>query len=130
MRSNSHPIAVDKFGTTGCVPQTVVDQINLWEVERSRCTHSPGVLYSNFAKRNEFLGALNYAKAKNILKWSSPQNRQLIMIQMAINHLNNGGQLRKSINNFNGNFSIRIFYVEFVINFFILMPDFFCFNLI
>uniref|UniRef100_A0AC34FQA5 General transcription factor IIH subunit 4 n=1 Tax=Panagrolaimus sp. ES5 TaxID=591445 RepID=A0AC34FQA5_9BILA len=79
MRSNSHPIAVDKFGTTGCVPQTVVDQINLWEVERSRFTHSPGVLYSNFATRNEYLGAMTYAKENNILKWSSPQNRQIII---------------------------------------------------
>ena len=28
MRSNSHPIAVEKFGVTGCVPQTVVDQVS------------------------------------------------------------------------------------------------------
>jgi transcription initiation factor TFIIH subunit 4 len=27
MRANSHPIAVEKFGAVGCVPLTVVDQV-------------------------------------------------------------------------------------------------------
>lgn len=27
MRSNSHPITIEKFGNLGCVPQTVIDQV-------------------------------------------------------------------------------------------------------
>ena len=27
MRSNSHPLSIEKFGVSGCVPQTIIDQV-------------------------------------------------------------------------------------------------------
>uniref|UniRef100_A0A7E5A198 General transcription factor IIH subunit 4 n=1 Tax=Panagrellus redivivus TaxID=6233 RepID=A0A7E5A198_PANRE len=79
MRSNSHPITIEKFGPVGCVPQTIVDQIELWESERSRFSHTSGVLITNFIYPNEFKMAVDFAKGNNFLKWSNPLSKKMII---------------------------------------------------
>ncbi|KAE9555206.1 hypothetical protein FO519_001556 [Halicephalobus sp. NKZ332] len=79
MRSNSHQLTIEKFGMNGCVPQTVIDQIQLWEIERYRFNHCSGIMYASFSTRNEFLSAVEQAKRLDCLLWSSTDRNLLII---------------------------------------------------
>jgi transcription initiation factor TFIIH subunit 4 len=63
------------------LPQTVVDQINLWEIEMNRLKLTQSFLYKNFHSEKEFILAAKYAKDLNFLLWEStdPKNRRIIV---------------------------------------------------
>lgn len=48
-------------------------------MERYRFTTSPGVIYSDFRSRNEFLMAVEQAKKLDSLLWSSADGKALII---------------------------------------------------
>lgn len=56
---------------TPVLPETVVDQIRLWEGERSRISFQNVVLY-DFNNVNTFHKFLDFARKNEILLWHSP----------------------------------------------------------
>ena len=51
------------------MPPTVVDQINLWEMERNRLRMTKGYLYKEFDSEEDFDAALRHARELDILLW-------------------------------------------------------------
>lgn len=68
------------------LPQTVVDQINLWEIEMNRLKLTQSFLYKNFHSEKEFILAAKYAKDLNFLLWESTDPKNRIIIVSAEGH--------------------------------------------
>ena len=59
------------------VPQTVIDQIFLWEKERDRFTYTDGVLYNQFLSQGDFETVKNFAETSGVCIWSNDKNRTI-----------------------------------------------------
>jgi len=61
------------------VPETVVDQIRLWESERNRVTYQTGILYDSFPPNGEmYKEVVQYAKDLSVYLWSNDEKRFLM----------------------------------------------------
>jgi transcription initiation factor TFIIH subunit 4 len=60
------------------IPETVADQIRLWEGERNRVAHHEGVLYDKFPNPEKFDLVVNYCKQLNMYLWSSDDKLILV----------------------------------------------------
>jgi len=61
------------------VPETVVDQIRLWEAERNRVTYQKGILYDGFPTNNDmYKEVVQYAKDLSVYLWSNDEKRFLM----------------------------------------------------
>lgn len=63
----------------GGMPQTVIDQIYLWENERNRLTYTDGVLYSNINTPNDYETIKNYAAEIGALVWCDERRRNIVV---------------------------------------------------
>lgn len=61
------------------MPQTVIDQIYLWENERNRLTYTDGVLYSNINTPNDYETIKNYAAEIGALVWCDERRRNIVV---------------------------------------------------
>lgn len=61
------------------LPPTVVDQIRLWELEKNRLKATPGYLFRDFAKGEEFEEALQYAKDIGVLVYDNLAKRMFFV---------------------------------------------------
>eukprot|EP01113_Clastostelium_recurvatum_P007916 TRINITY_DN13706_c0_g1_i1.p1 TRINITY_DN13706_c0_g1~~TRINITY_DN13706_c0_g1_i1.p1 ORF type:complete len:483 (-),score=103.52 TRINITY_DN13706_c0_g1_i1:46-1494(-) len=61
------------------VPEVVVDQIRLWESERSRVKDTRAVLYDQFNTAEQYSSVLKYAGDMGVLLWHS-DDTQMIMV--------------------------------------------------
>ncbi|KAI8878996.1 transcription factor TFIIH complex subunit Tfb2 [Backusella circina FSU 941] len=61
------------------LPLTVIDQIRLWEMERNRLKPTASYLYHEFNMQADFDAAEKYAKDLNVLLWSNPKKRTMII---------------------------------------------------
>ncbi|KAL4120363.1 hypothetical protein QTP88_013071 [Uroleucon formosanum] len=61
------------------MPQTVIDQIYLWENERNRLTYTDGVLYSNINTPNDYETIKNYAADIGALVWCDERRRNIVV---------------------------------------------------
>lgn len=57
---HAHP-HVQSNKRTSSIPNTIIDQIYLWEQERNRLTFSDGILYSQFNSQTDFETLRKYA---------------------------------------------------------------------
>jgi transcription initiation factor TFIIH subunit 4 len=64
---------------TPVLPPTVVDQVNLWEMERNRLEFSTGFLYRDFTDDEEFDQAVQYASTLNGLTWQESSKRLMVV---------------------------------------------------
>lgn len=63
------------------IPETVTDQIRLWEAERNRAVYHKGVLYESFPSLEVFNRVVQYAKDIGVYVWSlQREDRQLLMV--------------------------------------------------
>eukprot|EP00051_Salpingoeca_urceolata_P031610 m.12257 g.12257 ORF g.12257 m.12257 type:complete len:477 (+) comp4211_c0_seq2:239-1669(+) len=66
------------------LPQTVSDQIILWERERTRLGQQPGVLIRNFGSAVEFETLRTFADGAGILLWHNELSRTLIITEAGL----------------------------------------------
>jgi transcription initiation factor TFIIH subunit 4 len=78
---NAHPSILSKESTGPVVPQTIADQIRLWEKERDRFIFKPGVLYSQFLSQGDFEILRNYARDAGYLVWDNASKRAMVVSQ-------------------------------------------------
>lgn len=61
------------------VPETVVDQIRLWEAERNRVSYQKGILYDSFPTNNDmYARVVKHAKELSVYLWSNDEKRYLM----------------------------------------------------
>ncbi|KAI7878698.1 RNA polymerase II transcription factor B subunit 2 [Lichtheimia hyalospora FSU 10163] len=63
------------------LPLTVVDQVRLWEMERSRLKAMPAYLYHEFNHPADFEAAVKHAQDLDVLLWSNPKKRSMVITQ-------------------------------------------------
>jgi transcription initiation factor TFIIH subunit 4 len=57
------------------LPETVTDQISLWEQEGERVTTTPGFIMKDFATEREYKEMLKYAEDLGVLVWKNEERR-------------------------------------------------------
>ncbi|TPX38784.1 hypothetical protein SeLEV6574_g07627 [Synchytrium endobioticum] len=78
LQSHAHP---EMMKQAPVLPPTVVDQIRLWEQERSRLRMYKGRLYSGFATTDDWRQTCEYAHKLGSLLWSNETARQLFVAE-------------------------------------------------
>ena len=61
------------------LPSTVVDQLKLWDSERNRLKITPGFLYQQFLRQEDYNDVVKYAKDVGCLVWSMDKKRMLVV---------------------------------------------------
>jgi len=64
---------------TPSIPETVTDQIRLWEQERNRVTYDKGVLYDSFPSKEAFEKVMQYAKDLGFFIWANQEKKMLMV---------------------------------------------------
>lgn len=76
LKDNVHPEMKKKVPA---IPETITDQIRLWEAERTRVSYDRGVLYENFTSNEQFEKVVKYAKDIGFLIWAEPTQKLLVV---------------------------------------------------
>lgn len=76
LHQHAHP---EMAKNTPVLPETVQDQIRLWESERNRVSYERGVLYDGFPSSQYYQDLLKYATDIGVVIWSNTQ-RKIIMV--------------------------------------------------
>ncbi|KAI9098222.1 transcription factor Tfb2-domain-containing protein [Phlyctochytrium arcticum] len=63
------------------LPETVVDQIRLWEMERNRLRVSRAYMYNDFPDLQEYKQLLEYAEPFGAILWKSDKKRILVVTE-------------------------------------------------
>lgn len=72
---NAHPQMRKR---TPVLPETIVEQIRLWENERNRISTDKAYLYDKFPTKDAFLSTVNFAKSIGVFLWSNEQRQTLV----------------------------------------------------
>jgi len=78
IQSNVHPQAKK---SEIAVPETVMDQIRLWEAERNRVSYQRGILYDSFSTLELFNMTVKYAKDNSVFMYSNEEKRCLMVTE-------------------------------------------------
>ncbi|CAI7855006.1 unnamed protein product [Closterium sp. NIES-53] len=76
MRKNAHPLVATK---PPVVPETVVDQIRLWEFDRNRVATTAAVLYDDFPTQEVFEAIVRHAQQIRALLWKDNKKRKFVV---------------------------------------------------
>ncbi|KAI9248865.1 RNA polymerase II transcription factor B subunit 2 [Phascolomyces articulosus] len=76
LETHAHPQMKKK---TPILPLTVVDQIQLWEMERCRLKSHEAYLYHEFNMQADFDAAEKHARDIDVLLWSNPKKRTMVI---------------------------------------------------
>jgi len=63
------------------IPETVADQIRLWESERNRVKYDKGVLYDAFPSEEAFNKVVKYAEEIGVFVWCNKQKKILMVTE-------------------------------------------------
>lgn len=61
------------------LPNTVVDQIRLWELEKNRVRDQEGYLYEDFKSLSDYEIVMNYSKQIDIILWENTELRKFFV---------------------------------------------------
>ncbi|KAL3681904.1 hypothetical protein R1sor_024860 [Riccia sorocarpa] len=75
LTKHAHPHAASKVPV---VPETVTDQIRLWENDRNRVQMSPSYMYKDFPTMETYETVVNYARDIGALLWDDPAGQRLV----------------------------------------------------
>ena len=70
---------VDQGRNITTLPPTIIDQIQLWQIERDRMTTTPGFLLKEFPNQAEFEAPAKYAEEIGVLVWKSTEKRMFFV---------------------------------------------------
>eukprot|EP00250_Pteridium_aquilinum_P011836 c20340_g1_i1 orf=78-1457(+) len=76
LQQNAHPHVAQKAPS---VPETVCDQIRLWETDSNRVTYVPACFYDDFPSNEIFESVCMFARDRNGLVWQDSSKRRLIV---------------------------------------------------
>ncbi|CAI5469801.1 unnamed protein product [Closterium sp. Yama58-4] len=76
VRKNAHPLVATKAPV---VPETVVDQIRLWEFDRNRVATTAAVLYDDFPTQEVFEAIVKHAQQIGALLWKDSKKRKFVV---------------------------------------------------
>ncbi|MCO5565017.1 hypothetical protein L7F22_018687 [Adiantum nelumboides] len=76
LQQNAHPHTAQKQPS---VPETVCDQLRLWETDSNRVKLVPACYYDDFPSKEIFEAVCTFARDKNGLVWQDSLNRRLIV---------------------------------------------------
>mmetsp|Transcript_16915 Transcript_16915/g.39062 ORF Transcript_16915/g.39062 Transcript_16915/m.39062 type:complete len:547 (-) Transcript_16915:189-1829(-) len=76
LTANAHPRALDRKG--GAVPETVRDQIRLWEKERNRISAQKGVLHTLDCSAEKFVLIAAGLEDEGLLLWQDQTTKRLV----------------------------------------------------
>eukprot|EP00897_Mesotaenium_endlicherianum_P003507 jgi/Mesen1/3184/ME000184S02243 len=99
LRMHAHPQVAQRKPV---VPETVTDQIRLWEKERNRVGLAPAFLYDDFPAQDVFDTVVQHARDLGVLLWHDPDAKRLVVHQHAHDEMRNfirrqqGGSKQKS----------------------------------
>ena len=81
LTTHAHPQLVKKAALQAgpVLPPTVVDQINLWQIENNRMEATPGFLFRDFESQKEYEGCVKYADEIGVLVWKSDAKRMFFV---------------------------------------------------
>lgn len=88
--------AVEQGRAVSTLPPTIVDQIQLWQIERDRMTTTPGFLLKEFSTQADFEAPAKYAEEIGVLVWKSTEKRMFFVSR--IDQVKNFMAERKSRN--------------------------------
>ncbi|KAG2226782.1 hypothetical protein INT45_005747 [Circinella minor] len=94
LETHAHPQMRKK---TPILPLTVVDQIQLWEMERCRLKTHAAYLYHEFNVQADFDAAAKHAKDIDVLLWSNPKKRTMVITQSGHDQVK--GFVKRRLNN-------------------------------
>jgi len=77
LNQNVHPQLANDVPA---IPETVTDQIRLWEAERNRVAYDKGVLYDSFPSEKAFNKVVQHAKELDVYIWSTSNPKQFLMV--------------------------------------------------
>ncbi|CAM6085516.1 unnamed protein product [Calypogeia fissa] len=77
LSKHAHPHAANK---TPVVPETVTDQIRLWENDRNRVQMAPAYVYKDFSSAETFEAVLQFAKDIGGLLWQDASTQKLVVM--------------------------------------------------
>ncbi|KKY24439.1 putative tfiih and nucleotide excision repair factor 3 complexes subunit [Phaeomoniella chlamydospora] len=66
------------------IPGTIIDQINLWQLERDRMTATSGYLFKDFDTQAAFDGPCQYADSMGVLVWKDEKKRMFFVSRMDV----------------------------------------------
>jgi transcription initiation factor TFIIH subunit 4 len=69
------------------IPETIIDQIRLWEMEKNRIRLCPGYLYENFLRQDDYEEVLKYARGLNYVLWNYDLKRLLVISEEGHDHV-------------------------------------------
>lgn len=76
LNSHAHPRMIN-----GTIPDTVTDEIKLWEAEQERVQFLKGFLISEFDSSEKYARVLAYANDLGARLWSNDQARQMVVLR-------------------------------------------------
>lgn len=76
LQQNAHPHVAQKVPS---VPETVSDQIRLWETESNRVKYIPAYFYDDFPSMELFHSVCSYAQEKGGLVWQDDSKKRLVV---------------------------------------------------
>jgi len=76
MHQNAHPQMLNRIPR---IPETITDQIRLWELERNRITYQKGWLIDHFPSEAAFKEVVKFTKEKRTYIWSN-DSKQLLFV--------------------------------------------------
>lgn len=78
LQSHAHPQVASRIPS---VPETVQDQVRLWERETRRVDDAPAFLYSNFEDATLFERSRAFAQQRGVLIWENAERQQMVVAQ-------------------------------------------------
>lgn len=73
----------DEEVRVGGIPESVEEQVFLWEEERTRFKTHPGVLYEDFSNQDMYLKVKKYCDDMGVLIWSSDERQSIFIADVA-----------------------------------------------
>lgn len=71
------------------IPETIMDQIRLWEMETNRLKTFPGYMYESFLRQEDYAQVLKYATDFGYVLWESSARRMIMISDEGHEHVKN-----------------------------------------
>ena len=74
--------SIEQARSITTLPPTIIDQINLWRLERERMTTTPGFLLKDFPNLAEYAAPAKYAEEIGVLVWKSDDKKMFFVTRI------------------------------------------------
>lgn len=77
--TSANPASSQAQPQQSILPPTIIDQINLWQIERDRMVNANGFLFKDFPSQDEYEKPMRYADEIGVLIWKSDVKRMFFV---------------------------------------------------